>query len=67
LISPNLATATFADRSLFTYNVVYMKFRDKKWIDRVVLMSPGDHLAVIGKIESIDPQNVRLDNCEIEA
>jgi hypothetical protein len=67
LISPTLATATFADRSMFTYNVVYMKFRDKKWIDRLVLLSLGDRLAVIGKIESVDPQNVNLENCEIEA
>ena len=67
LLTPTLLNATFEGRSLFTYNNVYALFRDKKWIDRLVLMRPGDHLALIGQIKSVDSQNVHLDNCEIEA
>lgn len=65
-MAPELAHASFADRSIFTYNVVDMWFRDKQWIDRLVLMSPGDQMTVVGRIEKVTVQHVTLENCEIE-
>jgi len=64
---PDSVQVTFRDRSLFTYNNVYAYFRERKWSDRLALLSPGDHVALLGRITEIDPQNVRLDDCELEA
>jgi hypothetical protein len=65
VIAPGIVRALFADRSLFTYNVVNMLFRHQQSNDRLVVMSPGDPITVVGEITSVDVQNVRLENCEL--
>ena len=64
---PDSVQVTFQGRSLFEYNNVYAYFREKKWSDRLALLSPGDHIAVIGRIRDLDTQNVHLDDCELES
>jgi hypothetical protein len=44
---------------------LYMYFR-KDWIDRLLILKPGDQLTVIGKIDKVYGYNVSLDFCELE-
>jgi tRNA_anti-like len=45
---------------------VFCYFSDKNWIDRLVLMKPGDELTVLGKIDRISSSSVELEKCELE-
>jgi hypothetical protein len=65
-ITDSIRSVTFADRSIFEYNVVRAQFRDRSTIERLDVKSIGDPIRVIGQIESIDIQNVRLVSCELE-
>lgn len=65
VIAPGIVRATFADRTIFTYNVVTMLFTDQQSNDRLLVMSPGDRISVVGEIKRVDVQNIRLENCEL--
>ena len=65
-ISDTQRRAYFADRSIFSYNVVRMRFYDKRNIDRLDVKNVGDPLTVVGRIQGVDIQNVDLDHCELE-
>jgi hypothetical protein len=66
MVTAELVSVRFAERSIMTYNDVVMYFRGKKWIDRLVLMNQGDKLSVIGKIDKVSPVSLDLEYCEIE-
>jgi hypothetical protein len=59
-------TVTFADRTIFSYNVVRMHFEHKASLERLRLRNQNDPLTVVGRIESVDVQTVSLDRCELE-
>ena len=51
---------TFADGS-----PVHMFFRRKKWVDRLLIMSRGDNITVLGQITYVEPGNLVLYSCEL--
>jgi hypothetical protein len=46
------------------YTDLYMLFRGN-WIQRVVILRPGDRLTVIGQIERVSSIDLQLNNCEL--
>ncbi len=46
---------------------VYIYVRDKRWIDRVVLLKIGDEIVVLGRIERVSAMEIRLDHCVLVA
>lgn len=51
---------TFANRS-----PVHMFFRKKKWVDRLLTLSRGDNITVIGQITYVERGNLVLHSCEL--
>jgi hypothetical protein len=42
-----------------------MYFRGPEWLERLAMLSAGNEIAVIGKIDQIQYGSVRLVDCEI--
>jgi len=51
---------TFADRS-----PTHMFFRKKKWVDRLLILSRGDNITVLGQITYVERGNLVLNSCEL--
>lgn len=45
--------------------LIFAKFREQKWVDRIVLLRRKDKVAVVGQISSVSDNSITLDYCEM--
>lgn len=66
LIARHSVMASFAERPVGSAAEVYCFFSRRKWTDRIVVKSRGDHATVLGRIDEVTRQVVYLGDCELE-